>query len=317
MPATTVNAAGESGRHRSHADRTGAGRRHRRHHRHAHQRRAPSHPARRGTDPIVDTLLYEGGNPRQGGFAIGETAARQLQPAIGWLGRHKHPRRWFAVGNDYIWPQRLAPDGARLHRASRRRAGRRDVVPFGTTDFSQPRRAPQGQRRRCPVSLIGQDAIEFNRAFGRTSLPRAMLRLSRAIGENELLGIGADNAEDLYMACGYFATLDTEANLASRSATTRISASARRPSTPSASRPRGQAFPGRADRREASSPHGLPGTPGRHADPLPQRAEADYQGGGVNRTPIYLARAEGNGVSRQHATLSELRNSCCFIFQGK
>ncbi|NHN20660.1 ABC transporter substrate-binding protein, partial [Bacillus amyloliquefaciens] len=33
-------------------------------------------------------------------------------------------------------------------------------------------------------------------------------------GENELLGIGGDNAEELYVACGYFATLDTEANLA-------------------------------------------------------------------------------------------------------
>ena len=41
-----------------------------------------------------------------------------------------------------------------------------------------------------------------------------MLRLSCAIEENQLLAIGADNTENLYVALGYFAALDTDANLA-------------------------------------------------------------------------------------------------------
>jgi ABC-type branched-subunit amino acid transport system substrate-binding protein len=64
------------------------------------------------------------------------------------------------------------------------------------------------------VSLIGQDAVDFNRAFGRAGLSRSVLRLSCALGENELLGIGAENAENLFVASGYFASLDTDANLA-------------------------------------------------------------------------------------------------------
>lgn len=166
-----------------------------------------------GKIPIVYTPLYEGGESTAGVFAIGETAARQLQPAISWLGERKRPRRWFAVGNDYVWPHMS-------HRLARRyiaEAGAALVgetyIPFGTTDFSAILDGiRQSQADAVLVSLIGQDAIEFNRAFGHADLHRDVLRLSCAIGENELLGIGADNAEDLYVASGYFATLDTDAN---------------------------------------------------------------------------------------------------------
>ena len=41
------------------------------------------------------------------------------------------------------------------------------------------------------LSLIGQDAVQFNRAFGRCGLSRDMFRLSCAIEENGLLAIGA------------------------------------------------------------------------------------------------------------------------------
>jgi urea transport system substrate-binding protein len=64
------------------------------------------------------------------------------------------------------------------------------------------------------ISLVGEDAIEFNRAFGQQGLARSMLRLSCAIEENELLAIGAENTERLYVASSYFAALTTDANLA-------------------------------------------------------------------------------------------------------
>jgi ABC-type branched-subunit amino acid transport system substrate-binding protein len=248
-----------------------------------------------GQIPIVYTPLYEGGESTPGVFAIGETAARQLQPAIGWLGRHKHPRRWFAVGNDYIWPH----VSHRMARGYIAQAGGELVgemyVPFGTTDFSQVLDAlHKGSVDAVLLSLIGQDAIEFNRAFGRTSLSRAMLRLSCAIGENELLGIGADNAEDLYMACGYFATLDTEANLAFKERYhAHFGERAPTLNTFGQSTYEGMHFLGAlfaASRQPMACLEHLGGTPIHYRS----AREADYQGGGVNRTPIYLARAEGN-----------------------
>ena len=64
------------------------------------------------------------------------------------------------------------------------------------------------------LSLVGEDAVAFNRAFGVQGLGRSALRLSCAIEENELLAIGAQNTERLYVASSYFAALATDANIA-------------------------------------------------------------------------------------------------------
>lgn len=168
-----------------------------------------------GHVPIVYTPLYEGGETTPGVYAIGEVTSRQLGPALHWLGRHRRPQRWLAIGNDYVWPRAT-------HRLARRHiaeAGGELVgehyVPFGTSDYGELIDLVRHTRTDAVlVSLIGQDAVSFNRAFGEAGLSRSVLRLSCALGENELLGIGADNAEELYVASGYFATLDTEANQA-------------------------------------------------------------------------------------------------------
>jgi ABC-type branched-subunit amino acid transport system substrate-binding protein len=168
-----------------------------------------------GQIPFVYTPLYEGGEATPGVFAIGETTERQLQLALGWLAGHRRPKRWLAVGNDYIWPRAAHQMARPLMAAHGGELVAENYVPFGTDDFSAV--LAQVRRHRADavlVSLIGQDAVAFNRAFGRAGLARQALRLSCALGENELLGIGAANTDDLYVACGYFASLDTEANLA-------------------------------------------------------------------------------------------------------
>ena len=168
-----------------------------------------------GHIPIVYTPLYEGGESTPGVFAIGEVTSQQLEPAVHWLSRHRGPKRWLAVGNDYVWPHVSHRQARHYIAESGGEMVEESYLPFGTTDFSEVLDAV----RRCRadavlVSLVGQDAVFFNRAFGRAGLSRDVLRLSGAIGESELLGIGADNAEDLYVSSGYFATLDTDANLA-------------------------------------------------------------------------------------------------------
>lgn len=165
--------------------------------------------------PYIYTPLYEGGETAPGVYAIGETTASQLRPALHWLGRQRRLRRWLAIGNDYVWPRATH----RLARGFIAEAGGELVgehyLPFGANDFEPLLdRIRQAGVDGLLVSLIGQDAVAFNRAFGRSGLARSVLRLSCALGENELLGIGADNADELYVACGYFATLDTDANQA-------------------------------------------------------------------------------------------------------
>ncbi|MEO8923448.1 MAG: substrate-binding domain-containing protein [Caldimonas sp.] len=164
--------------------------------------------------PFVYTPLYEGGECTPGVFAIGETPARQLKPAIAWLARCERPQRWALLGNDYVWPR----VSNRLARGYIARCGAAVVseqyVPLHTTDFS----AQLGALRRSGadavlLSLVGEDAIAFNRAFGEEGFAASTLRLSCAIEENELLAIGAGNTERLYVASSYFAALTTDANL--------------------------------------------------------------------------------------------------------
>ncbi|MDP9968944.1 ABC-type branched-subunit amino acid transport system substrate-binding protein [Variovorax paradoxus] len=248
-----------------------------------------------GQIPIVYTPLYEGGESTRDVFAIGETSARQLQPAIAWLGERKRPRRWFAVGNDYVWPH-MSHHLARRYIAE---AGATLVgetyIPLGTTDFSAALDAArQSQADAVLVSLIGQDSIEFNRAFGRAGLHRDMLRLSCAIGENELLGIGADNAEELYVASGYFATLDTDANAAFKERYhAQFGQRAPTLNTFGQSTYEGMHFLAAllgVGRRSSAGSGKLGNTPLNYHSARDGR----YAGGGITRMPIYLARAEGH-----------------------
>lgn len=165
--------------------------------------------------PYVYTPLYEGGERTPGVFALGETPGQQLRPAIEYLATRHAATRWMFAGNDYVWP-----------RVSHRLAGRYvgalggtvvadRYLPFGTEDYAElldeiRRLKPQA----ILLSLVGQDAVHFNRAFGRSGLSRDMLRLSCAIEENGLLAIGADNTDGLYVSSGYFASLCNDANMA-------------------------------------------------------------------------------------------------------
>jgi urea transport system substrate-binding protein len=245
-----------------------------------------------GHIPFVYTPLYEGGESTPGVFAIGETTMCQLQPAINWLGQYRKPKRWFAVGNDYVWP-RVSHHMARQYMVDTKSELVREIyVPVGTFDFSEVLDAIKASRADAVlVSLVGQDAVDFNRAFGRLGLSKTVLRLSCAIGENELLGIGAENAEDLYVASGYFATLDTDANLAFKE---------RYLSHFGERGPTLNTF-GQSTYEGVHFLAALLGTGSEHPSQLGHgplsyvsARSGAYAGGRINVTPIYLAHCNGN-----------------------
>lgn len=168
-----------------------------------------------GRVPFVYTCLYEGGDAAPGLYAIGETAPRQLRPSIAWISRRRQARRWALVGNDYVWPRVshgfargfIGDEGGQVVAET--------YLPFGTTDYERVLDTIRRSRADAVlISMVGQDAVAFNRAFGATALAGRVMRLSCAIEENQLLAIGADNTENLHVVLGYFDALDTDANLA-------------------------------------------------------------------------------------------------------
>jgi ABC-type branched-subunit amino acid transport system substrate-binding protein len=168
-----------------------------------------------GRIPYVYTPLYEGGEHSPSVFAIGETPREQLEPAVRRLAELYKARRWALVGNDYIWPR----VSNRHAKACLKEAGGEVVfeeyVPFGLEEpVDLVERLAAARPDIVLLTLVGQEAVEFNRIFGAMNLDRAIVRFSTAIEENVLLAAGAENTRRLYGASSYFSTLKTQRNLA-------------------------------------------------------------------------------------------------------
>jgi urea transport system substrate-binding protein len=158
-----------------------------------------------GRIPYVYATEYEGGERTPGVMAIGETPRLKSRPAIEWLANCRNASRWYLIGSDYVWPW-LSHKATKKYIAD---AGGRVVgeefVPMGEHDHSaQLARIQAAKPDVVLISLIGMDSIVFNRAFAEQGLASSMLRLAGAFDETVLLGIGADNTENLFCASGYF-----------------------------------------------------------------------------------------------------------------
>jgi ABC-type branched-subunit amino acid transport system substrate-binding protein len=164
--------------------------------------------------PYVYTALYEGGERTDGVFLTSETPANQLSPAMRLLVRERQLRRWFLVGNDYIWPRRTARAARRYAVECGARICGEQYVPLGTHDFTEVlRRIECTEADAVLMLLVGNDAVRFNRAFARRGLDQRCLRLSTLMDENMLLASGASATNGLFSTAGFFANLVTPENL--------------------------------------------------------------------------------------------------------
>ncbi len=163
--------------------------------------------------PYIYTPLYEGGENTKGIFAIGDTPDRQLGPALEHFCTDMKIKNWALVGNDYVWPR--SSNTYATEKLSQMSA---DIcferyMPFGISDMSGlVAEIAQTNADAVLLSLVGQDAVTFNRAFGAAGMHDRMIRFSCAIEENSLLASGADNLKELYSASSYFGSLATSQN---------------------------------------------------------------------------------------------------------
>ena len=167
-----------------------------------------------GRVPYVYTAQYEGGERTPGVFVTGETPARQLLPAMRLLADSHRVRRWFVVGNDYVWPRSTARAALRYARACGGRVCGQEFVPLGTEDYTEVLRSiDRGAADAVLMLLIGADAVNFNRAYAASGLHQRALRLSTHMDENMLMASGAEATDGLWAAAGYFETLATAESL--------------------------------------------------------------------------------------------------------
>jgi ABC-type branched-subunit amino acid transport system substrate-binding protein len=164
--------------------------------------------------PYIYTALYEGGERTPGVFLVGETPSRQLLPAMRWLRTEHGVRRWCIVGDDYIWPRGTARAARSYAKLCEGQISDEIFVPLGTQDFAHVVRRVQGCGADAVLSLlVGEDAVNFNRAFGAAGLHEQCRRLSTLMDENTLLGSGAENTRGVLAAAAYYESLTTPEGL--------------------------------------------------------------------------------------------------------
>lgn len=158
--------------------------------------------------PYVYTALYEGGERTPGVYLTSETPDSQLRPAMRLLAQERGVRRWFVVGNDYVWPRRTARAARRYAREQGGGVCGQAYLPLGTQDFERVlRQVERSDADAVLMLLVGSDAVRFNRAFAARDLPARCLRLSTLMDENMLLGSGPEATAGLFSTAGFFDSL--------------------------------------------------------------------------------------------------------------
>lgn len=169
----------------------------------------------RGRVPYVFTALYEGGETTPGVVPIGETPDLQVFPGLRWMAEEIGVRRWFVVGDDYVWPRRTTAAVAAM--LDHRRGPRIDEAHFvglGTSEFGPVLDAiAAGRSDGVLMLLVGRDAVEFNRQFARRGLEDRCARFTPLLDESVLREIGPAASRDVFTASGYFEALPTPDSL--------------------------------------------------------------------------------------------------------
>lgn len=167
-------------------------------------------PVVHGLVPYAYTSLYEGGEDRPGIWCSGETPDRQVAPALRWLRDNRGIRRWFIVGDDYVWPKAsVAATRDFAHSLGLTIAGTA-YVPLGAQNLNHAvQEARSSDAQGVLLYLVGQDAVRFNRAFAAEGLHETMVRLTPLMEENMLLASGRDCVANLYVAAAFFRSLPT------------------------------------------------------------------------------------------------------------
>lgn len=167
-------------------------------------------PITRDHVPYIYTSLYEGGESTPGVFCSGETPADQVLPALRWLASEAGAQRISIVGSDYVWPWRTSDQIRHYCSALGLDIVDESFVPYGTTDYGQVVDSVIDSGADTVVMLfVGQDAVNFNREFAKRGVSGRITRFTPLMEENMLLGSGADATENLFVAAGYFASLNT------------------------------------------------------------------------------------------------------------
>jgi urea transport system substrate-binding protein len=159
--------------------------------------------------------FYEGLEQSKNVIYTGQEATQQIIAGLDWIQKEKDAKSFFLIGSDYIWP-RTSNKIARKHieNVLGKKVVGEEYYPLGHTQFGSLINKIKLKKPDVVYAIVvGGSNVAFYKqlkAAGITSEKQTLLTIS--VTEDELLGIGGENADGFYAAMKYFQSLDNPNN---------------------------------------------------------------------------------------------------------
>jgi len=156
---------------------------------------------------------YEGLEQDKHVVYTSQEATQSVVAAIEWMAREKG-KSFFLVGSDYIYPRTCN----KIAKPTISRVGGKvlgeEYAPLGHTEFSSIINKIKAAKPDCIYStVVGGSNVAFYKQLRAAGLDGSrQTLLSTVVSENEIEGIGKDNAVGYYACMGYFQSLKNPAN---------------------------------------------------------------------------------------------------------
>jgi urea transport system substrate-binding protein len=156
---------------------------------------------------------YEGQEQDKQVFYPSQEATQSVIAAVEWLAKEKG-KSFFLVGSDYIYPRTCN----KIAKPTITKAGGKvlgeEYAPLGHTEFSSIINKIKAAKPDCIYStVVGGSNVAFYKQLRAAGLDGTkQVLLSTVVSENEIEGIGKDNAAGYYACMGYFQSIKSAAN---------------------------------------------------------------------------------------------------------
>lgn len=156
---------------------------------------------------------YEGQEQSKNVIYTAQEATQSVIAAIEWLAKNKG-KTFFLVGSDYIYPRTCN----KIAKPTIARVGGKtlgeEYAPLGHTEFSSIINKIKAAKPDCIYSTVvgGSNVAFFKQLVAAGLSGDKQTLLSTVVSENEIDGIGKENAQGYYACMGYFQSQKNPAN---------------------------------------------------------------------------------------------------------
>ncbi len=156
---------------------------------------------------------YEGQEIDKRCLYTSQEATQSVIAAVTWMAQEKG-KKFFLVGSNYIYPvtcNKIAKPT--IDKLGGTVVGE-EYVPLGHTEFSSIINKIKAANPDCIYStVVGGSNVAFYKQLRAAGLDGSKITLlSTVVSENEVEGIGKDNAVGYYACMGYFQSIDSPIN---------------------------------------------------------------------------------------------------------